>query len=123
MYNSKIIIWFLHCNMFWPLFLAIIRQYLYSPSQLSLLSPLHWPMFTTGGRSYCCLQCRSLVIDLNKRQSYPCRISFSTLLFCRCNIHCLGITLTLSTDCLKPFSDFSTMPFSVRWHFPAFVHA
>jgi hypothetical protein len=40
MYNSKTIIWFLHDNMFRPLFLAVIRQYLYSPSQLSLLSPL-----------------------------------------------------------------------------------
>jgi hypothetical protein len=66
MCNFKISIQFLHYDMFRPLFLAIIRQYLYNPSQLSLLSPLHWSMFKIGGRSYCSLQCRPLVIDLNE---------------------------------------------------------
>jgi hypothetical protein len=38
MYNSKIIILFLHYDLFRPLFLAIIRQYLYSPSEFSVIS-------------------------------------------------------------------------------------
>jgi hypothetical protein len=39
MYNSKMIILFLHHHMFRPLFLAIIKQYLYSPFGFSLIPP------------------------------------------------------------------------------------
>jgi hypothetical protein len=71
---------FLHYDMFWTLFLAIIKWYLYisylpvmivdttiklyiySPSQLFCFPPFPWPMFTMRGRLYCCLQCRSLVL-------------------------------------------------------------
>jgi hypothetical protein len=48
MFGFMITIQFLYYDMFRPLFVAIIRQYLYSQSQLSLLSPLHYEMFTTG---------------------------------------------------------------------------
>jgi hypothetical protein len=65
MYNSGITIHFLHHDTFRPLILAIIRQYLYTHSQLSLLFPLHWPIFTTWGRSFCPLLCSFLVMDLN----------------------------------------------------------
>jgi hypothetical protein len=39
MYDSKTIIRFLHYDMFRPLFLAIIRYYLYIPSQLFCYPP------------------------------------------------------------------------------------
>jgi hypothetical protein len=39
---------FLHYDIFQPLFFAIITKYLHSHSQLSLLFPLHWTMFTIG---------------------------------------------------------------------------
>jgi hypothetical protein len=57
---TAITIHFLHYDMFWPLFSAITRQNLY----ILCCFPLHWPKFTVGGRSYCCLQFSVIIYRL-----------------------------------------------------------
>jgi hypothetical protein len=46
--NSMITIQFLHYDMFWPLFLAIIKYYLYRPSRLSSIPPSLSNVFQLG---------------------------------------------------------------------------
>jgi hypothetical protein len=54
-----IIVQFLHYHIFQPLFWAIIRQYLYSHSQLPLLSP------SIGGKDHIVYNVVLLVIDID----------------------------------------------------------
>lgn len=82
MYNSRIIIQFLHYDMYQRLFLAIIKECLYSHSLLSLVFPLHWSVFATGGRS-CCLLCRVSVIDFNKY----CKLYEANALNVACSVY------------------------------------
>jgi hypothetical protein len=64
-YNSKIIIRSVYYDMFRPLFLAFIKQYLYSPSQLSVI-PTPLANVYNLGKVISCLQCSTSVINVNK---------------------------------------------------------